>query len=107
MEIGEHTIDETTTEEQVVSMIQREQRWLDLPVMTEEELLNVEIPEDQMFRILRVNYNRNPSLVRVVRARDGSININVDFVQNLYYVRNRIERLTTVLGQITYERMTA
>lgn len=104
-QIGEHEIGPMTTEEDVVAMIQHERRWLNLPDMTEEELLNVEIPEGAMYGVLRVNYNRLPSVVRLVRSRDGQININVDFVQNLYYVRERIQRLTTALGELTYERI--
>jgi hypothetical protein len=106
-QIGQHNIDSETSEEEIVNMIQREREWLNLPNMSEEELRNVEIPENRMFVTLRVNYNGSPSLVRVVRSRDGQININVDFVQNLYYVRERIEHLTNVLGQLTYEKMIA
>jgi hypothetical protein len=93
------------SEQEIIEAIQEQEQWLNLPTMTEEELREVEIPEDRMFRTFRINYNRHPSTVRLVRARDGSITINVDFVQNLYYVRERINRLMLQLGELTYRRL--
>lgn len=101
-----YDINDFDSEDEVVAEIQRQQRWLNLPTMTEQELLETEIPEGEMFRMFRIMFNNNPSLVRVVRARDGSLNYNVDFVQNTYYVRERIERLMIILGKMTYRRLT-
>lgn len=73
--------------------------WRNLIDMTEEEILQSEIPEGQNFVTIRCRFNGRPSIVRVVRNR-GEISYDVDFSRPDYEILERLDSLALLLGRI-------
>ena len=72
---------------------------LDLSEMTENEILQTEIPEGQNFVQLRCNFNGQPSSIRVINNR-GNIDYVVDFRWDRSEIRERLDSLALLYGRI-------
>lgn len=70
-----------------------------LPEMTEEEILQTEIPEGSNHVFVRCMFNGRPSFIRVINNR-GQISYNVDYQFDLSVIRERQDSLALLLGRV-------
>lgn len=65
--------------EHLIAQLHTIEKRLNAPVVTMEELVQIELSEEQPFKWLGVTLNGHYSGVRLVHGRDGAIAVNVDF----------------------------
>ena len=75
---------------------------MNITEMSEDEILATEIPEGQMFAQVRCIFYGTPSLIRVVRGRDG-ISYSVDYTWSRSDDAERLDCLRYLLGNIVLD----
>lgn len=77
---------------------------MDIDEMSEDEILATEIPEDRVFVQVRCIFYGTPSLIRVVRGREG-ISYSVDYTWSRSDDAERLDCLRYLMGRIVFDNL--
>ena len=77
---------------------------LDAPVVTMEELEQMEVPEDRIYQCYNVTLGGYFTVARLVRGRDGSVTVNLDVRIGRPELLQRYNEIRQQIGLILCEQ---
>jgi len=90
--------------DELIEQLEQVTSRLDAPVVTMEELEQMEVPEDRIYQCHSVTLGGYFTMARLVRSRDGNVTVNLDVQIGRPELLQRYNEIRQQIGLILCEQ---